>query len=258
MWVLSWAGRETDSLLLCIFHWEWTQGTESAQIKHMPFLFCPRWAVSMPCSDGSDQSQIVPWPCSSALLNHSFSGALQQRWHWFDFPTPYPGKWKKTLFVCLFVFPTQISCIRSQSNLLSGNETLIIRVLARDFRVFFPPPVYGSFQWGANIVNQKESAQAARRIMELFFCFSMRVWAFVKRRWWGQRRETFTVGRQESAVALCWDMAVPVPPCLLCSALVGTPGTHTVTLHVPGKWVKLAQPFTMLPVSHVRQNIRKL
>lgn len=90
------------------------------------------------------------------------------------FPHTLPWQMEED-FVCLFVFPTQISCIRSQSNLLSGNETLIIRVLARDFRVFFPPPVYGSFQWGANIVNQKESAQAARRIMELFFCFSMRV-----------------------------------------------------------------------------------
>lgn len=36
------------------------------------------------------------------------------------------------------------------------------------------------------------------------------------------------------------------------------PGTHTVTLHVPGKRVKLAQPFTMLPVNHIRQNIKKL
>lgn len=78
-------------------------------------------------------------------------------------------------------------------------------------------------------MNQKESAQPARHIMELFFCFIMCVWAFVKRRWLGQRMEAFTAGRQEGAVAQCraalwWDKAVPVPvpPCLFCSALVGT------------------------------------
>lgn len=56
----------------------------------------------------------------------------------------------------------------------SGNEALIICVLARDFfRFFFSSLVYGSFQWGTTIVNQKESAQPARHIMELFFCFIM-------------------------------------------------------------------------------------
>lgn len=58
--------------------------------------------------------------------------------------------------------------------MLSGSEALIICVLARDLGFFFSlPPVYGSFQWGAAIVNQKESAQAARHIIKLFFCFSM-------------------------------------------------------------------------------------
>jgi len=56
--------------------------------------------------------------------------------------------------------------------MLSGNEALIICVLAGDLlRFFFFSPVYGSFQWGASIVNQRESAWAARHIMELFICF---------------------------------------------------------------------------------------
>lgn len=80
--------------------------------------------------------------------------------------------------------------------------------------------------------------QAHNRIILLFQYVC--VWAFVKRRWWGQRTETFTAGRQESAVAQCraalwWDVAVPVPPCPFCSARVGTAWDSHCHTACPGK-----------------------
>lgn len=109
--------------------------------------------------------------------------------------------------------------------MLSGNEALVICVPARD--LFFHPRVW-IFSMGRRYCESEgkcTGCQAHNGIILLFQYVC--VWAFVKRRWWGQRTETFTAGRQESAVAPCraapwWDVAVPVPPCLFYLALGGT------------------------------------
>lgn len=95
------------------------------------------------------------------LFNKDGTGSI------FFFP---PANGKKRLLVCLFVFfpSSQLHSFPKQL-VLNGNEALIICVLAGDLLRFFFP-VYGSFQWGASIVQQKESARAARHIMELFIC----------------------------------------------------------------------------------------
>lgn len=96
------------------------------------------------CSSFSCQCAMFRWQWSvtncppSMLLSSvkplvSWSSSTKMALAWFC-----PPKLMEKEIVCLFVFSSQVSCISSQSNLpLSGNEALIICVLAGDLLRFF-------------------------------------------------------------------------------------------------------------------------
>lgn len=103
---------------------------------------------------------------------------------------------------------------------LSGNEAMIICVLAGDFfRCFsFPTPCIWIFLMGRRYCESEGKCTGCQAHNGIILLFQYVCVSLCKERWWGQRTETFSAGRQGSAMAqhraALW--------CPFCSALVCT------------------------------------
>lgn len=128
---------------------------------------------------------------------------------------------------------------------------------------FSPTPCIWIFSMGRHYCESEgkcTGCQAHNGIILLFqyVCVSLCKEEVVGTEWrpslqGGRRVQWHSAGQHCGEMWLC--QCHPAPSARLWWVL---PGTHTITLHLPGKWVKLAKPFALLPVNHIRQNIRKL